>query len=242
MHIPLSSFRSRRRGLATFLVVICIGCGLSALSARSAAGGEEVLIDGVPHVRNPSEPPGGSQTITVEELWRVGGEDDEVFFGVVAQVLADDQGNLYVMDSQLSEVHVFSAEGEHLRVLSREGDGPGEIRRPADMFFLPDGTLAMVQSFPGKIIKIDLAGNPAGTIELSGTDPSQGRFGVLNNGICQGNTIVLVGFHMAWDASQGIMNQNLFLSRCDETGKELHRYLGKEYPIVPVTHRRCTLR
>jgi hypothetical protein len=221
-----------RRALP-FLLTIVFGCSLGVLGTCYVAAGEEVMIDGVIHVRNTAEPPGGVQTLELAEQWRAGGEDDEVFFGVIAQVLTDDRGHIYVMDSQLSEVHVFSATGEHLRILSREGEGPGEIRQPSDMFFLPDGTLAMVQSFPGKIIKIDLEGNPAGSMQLSGTDPSQGRFGVLNSGYCASNTIVLVGFHMAWDQTQGIMNQNLFLSRCDESGKELHLYHGKEYPIVP---------
>ena len=34
---------------------------------------------------------------------------------------------------------MYSPDGERLTILSREGDGPGETRIPANLLFMPDG-------------------------------------------------------------------------------------------------------
>jgi len=110
--------------LSTFLIM--------ALALPSAAG-EEVMKDGVLHVVNGSEPSGGTQTMHLEEIWRVGGEDDEeTVFGIINKVLIDDANNIYLLDAQLSEISVFSPEGELINTLGREGEGPGEFRGPTD--------------------------------------------------------------------------------------------------------------
>ncbi len=217
-------------GWALTCLLAALSCLLSPFLPAAQAG-EEMLVEGVLHVRNPAAPPGAVEVIQVEEQWRAGGDDDEVFFGAIAQALADDEGNLYLLDGQLSEVQVYSPTGEFLKTLSREGDGPGEVRRPGDMFFLPAGEIGLVQSFPGKVVKIDREGIPAGTMNLSGTDPSQGRFGVLARGMSRGGNIILAGFHMSFGGPQGGMDQQFFLASCDEEGTELCRYEAKEYPI-----------
>jgi len=193
--------------------------------------GEESVIDGVVHVRNGAEPSDGELTLTLQEAWRVGGEDDDVFFGAIGQVLADDDGNFYFLDTQLAEIQVYSSDGQFIETLSREGDGPGETRRPGDMVFLPDDTSGIVQGFPGKIVKISRNGTPAGSMNLTGSDPAQGRFGVLSVAMTGGGNIYLVGFNMAFNQQTGSMSQTLYLSRCDNEGKELNCYISKQYPI-----------
>jgi hypothetical protein len=206
-------------------LAVCCGLGLSAGRATAADEAAET-----PHIENPAEPAEGNVTYRLRELWRAGGEDEEIFFGSVAQVLADEDGDIYLLDTQLSEVQVYSPTGQHLRTLSREGDGPGEVRRPGDMFFLPTGELGLVQTFPGRVVLITRQGEPAGEIQLGGQDPAAGRFGVIAQGRCRGGNLVLLGMHMTW-SPDGHMNQNFFASRYDRDGNELHRYLGKEYPL-----------
>ena len=41
------------------------------------------------------------------------------------------------------QVVVISAEGEYLRTLSRQGDGPGELRQPTGLVFLADDVLGV---------------------------------------------------------------------------------------------------
>lgn len=120
------------------------GGGTAAVAAAvtTHAASEEIMVDGIPHVRNGEVPREGTVTLTPQELWRAGGEEDEHFFGVISAALADSAGNIYLLDRQLSEVAVYSSDGRFLRTLSREGEGPGEVRRPVDMLWMPTGTSA----------------------------------------------------------------------------------------------------
>ncbi|MCH7549062.1 MAG: DUF1800 family protein [Candidatus Krumholzibacteriota bacterium] len=91
--------------------------------------GDKVTRDGVVYIENP-ESPVEEVRIELEELWRRGGEDDDILFGRVGQVLSDKSGEIYLLDTQLSEIVVLSASGEYLRTIGREGEGPGEFERP----------------------------------------------------------------------------------------------------------------
>ena len=98
------------------------GAALALLLAGS------VVMAEVPVVDNPAEPAGGVVEMPMHELWRAGGEEDDIFFGNVGSVDLDAAGNLYLLDSQLCVTHVYSPGGELLRTLGGEGDGPGEVR------------------------------------------------------------------------------------------------------------------
>lgn len=138
---------------------------VSLLGMGVALAGEEVVTDGVLHIVNGSEPSEGVEHLHFEEVWRAGGEDGEDFFGLITQVVVGEEGSVYLLDTRLSEVPVYSPEGERIDTLSREGEGPGETRMPTNLFLMSDGSLGLVQRFPGKIIKIDLQGNPVGDVE-----------------------------------------------------------------------------
>ena len=206
---------------------LALACALFFVSA--AQGGEEITVDGVLHVRNGATPGDGVETLNLQELWRAGGEDDEVFFGVINRVLTDAGGNIYLLDSQLSEVQVYSADGEYLRTLSREGDGPGETRNPQDMLFLPDGTLGLVQQFPGKIVKIDLEGNPAGALTPGKQDPTQGGFQALVDAHSSGDNIVIGGLSISMDQAAGRQDRTSYVASFDSEAKELTRYHSHQY-------------
>ncbi len=174
---------------------------------------------------------GPVRDLALTEAWRTGGEDDDIIIGAVMRVLADADGEVYVLDGQLSQVQVYSPAGEHLRTLSREGEGPGEVRRPMDMFFTPDGNLALLQTFPGRIVLVDPAdGTPAGGYTFGAADPSAGSMAALPEAQCNGGNTVLIGIRMSF--GQGpLMQQQMFVSSIDAAGKVLATYLEKENPI-----------
>ena len=177
------------------------------------------------HVSNPAAPSEGVHTIQLNEQWTIGGADEDAhLIGVISQVLADDAGNIYLLDSQLAQVHVFSADGEFLRFLSREGDGPGETRNPNDMMIMPDGSLGLMQVFPGSIVQIDLDGSPVGKYPFDSGNPNAGGFAVLVRGKSKNNNLVLVGMRQTFDA--GMLIQNRFMSSCDGEGNELISYFS----------------
>jgi hypothetical protein len=199
---------------------------LSMLLATAVLAGETVIEDGVTIIRNGAQPSGGVETMKLKELWRAGGEDDEVFFGLITQVVVDDAGNIYLLDTQLSEVKVYSPEGENIATLSREGDGPGEIRTPVDMFFTPEGNLGLMQTFPGKVVIIDLEGNPVGNYTPGGTDPTQGGFLVLQDAESFGDQYLVCGISIA-QAQTGQIRTS-FLSAFDAEGTQQTVYLEKK--------------
>lgn len=215
-------------GSGLSLLILCLL--LAPMIGAAPKAGEVITIDGILHVRNGADPSDGLQTIKATELWRIGGEDDELFFGTIGQVLGDNQGNLYLLDTQLSEVKVISPDGAFLRTLSREGDGPGEIRNAISMYFHADSILGLIQTFPGKVVKIGIHGVPAGTISYSTGDAAQGQFAVLIQGIVRGGNFLLAGIKMGF-GSDGTNRQTYFLSQCDDGGKERHCYVTRENTI-----------
>ena len=199
------------------------------LASSAAVAAEEVTVDGVPHVKNGASPSKGVETLKLEKLWSVGGEDDEdVVLGIVVQALTDEAGNTYLLDLQLSQAFVISPEGEFLHTLSREGAGPGETRRPIDMVFLPDGTLGLLQSFPGKMIKVALDDTPAGEISFGG-DATEGGFVATIEALCQNENLLVAGTQIQMGERQGQQTRTSFLARFSMEGAEEVRYW--EHPL-----------
>jgi hypothetical protein len=205
-------------GLATLPLVFSL--------PESIRAGEETVIDGVLHVKNSSTPSQGLETLELEPLWSAGGEEDEeILFGVINQVLLDDENNIYLLDTQLSHVQVYSPTGDHLKTLGRKGSGPGEIRNPVDMSFMPDGTLGLVQSFPGKIIKLHPDGAPADTYIPETMDTVEGGFLLLS--LCRqaGDNLVLGGSKMTMNPDTPIQERSFFLRSYGLDAKPRVEYL-----------------
>ena len=169
------------------------------------------------------------ETAALTELWRAGGEDDEVFFGSVAAIRTDNEGNILLLDGQLSEVQVYSPAGEHLRTVFREGDGPGEVRQPNDMFVTADGTVCVLAGFPGKIVRVSADGLPAGQASYARGEENQVPMGVLNRGFDMPEGILLVGIRMTFGGA--ITNQTYFAALCTDDGVEKSALVEKNNNI-----------
>ena len=201
--------------------------GLIVISAVIVRAGTVETVEAVVHVKNTDEPQMGTEVLELEELWRVGGDDSDMLFGLVTQVMADPEGNIYILDTQLSEVQMFSPDGEFLRTLSRQGEGPGETQYPVDLFLMSDGTIGLVQTFPGKIIKVKQDGTPAGSITIGGGDPTQGGFVRLVDAKESAGNLVLGGERIVVNQEEGKRIGTNFLASFNEDGTEKVRYLEK---------------
>jgi hypothetical protein len=205
---------------AKIRLAACLSMLLPPLLYLPAAAGELVTVDGVSHVRNAAVPPGGTRTVHLEELWQAGGDDDAIFFGLITKVLADGDGNVYLLDSQLAEVQVYSPDGEHLRTLFREGEGPGEVTQPRDMVLLDDGTVGVIKEFPGTLIRVDRDNTPVSSVRL-GTSAGLG-FVVVDGCFAGGGTLAFAGTFVKQPAN-GIQDRVNYLSVFSPEGEELHR-------------------
>lgn len=206
--------------------ILTLGAVLILMIATGAPAVETVMQDGVPHVINTAVPRDGVQALQLEEMWRRGGEDDEeLLLGIVTRVLSGQDGNLYVLDSQLMEVKVFDADGEHVDTLGRQGQGPGEFQSAQSIVFLPGGSLGVVQAVPGKVIALNLDGTPGNVITL-GQNPADGGFAILQDAANGGDTFAIAGIeiHMAPDAGALARDMHMFVRGYDMEGNKLQTY------------------
>jgi len=187
-------------------------------------------------IANAAVPAGGVRTLQLEELWRRGSEDDEeIFFGLINQVVVDEDGNTYLLDGQLSQVPVFDPDGELINILSREGDGPGETRRPGDLLLTDDGRVGLVSGFPGRVVYVDRQGEPAGTLETGG-DPSQGGFTLVRSARANGAHTVLGVSAAATDREAGTQKRTPRVAIYDADGTMTH-VLHEESYVIDFTER-----
>ena len=184
------------------------------------------VIDGIPHVKSGSQPMEGTETLRLEELWRAGGEDDDIIFGSIVAATVDEDGNAYLLDAQLSQVQVYSERGEYLKTLSREGEGPGEIRRPDDLVILPDASIGVVHFFTGKVVRFDKQGIPQSTLVPGSADPTEGGLRTLRNLRYRGGNLAGCAGLMKGEPG-GAATRVEYLAGFAENGVEEVRYLEK---------------
>ncbi len=117
----------------------------------------------IPVVHCPSEPP-TIRTLELVERWRLDGDDEDApLFGLINDVASPAQNDdLYMLDRQMCQVQVFSPDGELLRTLGREGEGPGEFQNPSSLILCDDGTVAVRVGWPAKLVMLKPDGTPAG--------------------------------------------------------------------------------
>ncbi|MFH1844769.1 MAG: hypothetical protein ABIF77_16375 [bacterium] len=101
-------------------------------------------------------------TLELAELWRAGGDDDGLLFGMPVEAIADETDRALLADQQLCRVFVFGPDGKLAGTLSRQVEGPGEVSGPVYLVQLPDGTFGLAELFPGKLVKLTAADLPAG--------------------------------------------------------------------------------
>jgi hypothetical protein len=184
--------RARHGARAGVIGVLAV---LGLVAAAGPAGsqgwrGKEETRDGVVWVINPAEPIAKPVAVAAKELWRAGGEDDdEILFGVVSQITTDAKGNVYLLDSQLNQVLVFSPNGEHIRAIGRSGEGPGEFQRPSDLFLTADGNVAVLQRMPGRVVLLTPEGEPLGNMPLP--EAPDGGMQMYSAGRLAGDNVVL---------------------------------------------------
>lgn len=194
--------------------------------------GKKTTVDGVTTVANPTTPMDKASSIKLEELWRLGGDtdDEDEFFGVIADIDIDAKGNVYLLDSQLSEVKIYTSDGEYVRSIGREGEGPGEFRRPSSIFFTKEGNVGIIQTIPAKIVILTPGGEPVGDHPLP--QPEDGGFQLLQGGEAVEGQLVLYMGRTKFDQGEGKWSRSDFLTRVDSQGNQLAEYATKTNTIV----------
>lgn len=216
------------------VALVLVVAAVVVISARAHAGtwaGKVATTNGVKTVSSPATGFGAPATVKLPELWRVGGdsEDEADLFGVIVDIDIDANGEVYLLDSQLSEVKIYSKDGEFLRSIGREGEGPGEFRRPVAMFFTADGKVAVVQMMPGKIVLLSKDGKPQGDFPLPAAP--DGGFQLVQSADARGGNIVLFMGRQKFDQEAKKWSRDSFLTAVTADGKQTASYCNKENVI-----------
>lgn len=127
--------------LVVWMAAIASGCSDAPMERWS--GAIDTLPSGAVVVTNERAASSPGEFWHLEEVVRIGapnGVGPEVF-GRIADVEIGPDGNIYVVDQQAAEVRSFDLEGNHVRTIGREGEGPGEFQSPSAAAFSPSGVL-----------------------------------------------------------------------------------------------------
>jgi hypothetical protein len=208
-----------RRAATPAVVAILLSATTSAVAGTWK--GREVREGGTVKVLNPAEPIETGNTLALSEQWTAYGDSDDYLFGILTSIATDERGNVYMLDMQLNEVLIFSPEGEYLRSIGREGEGPGEFSRPSGLFMTADGNIAVLQRMPGKIVMLTPDGDPAGQHPMPETDGMR----MLNDGMIAGDGLVLST--MAWQRTDKGPKITTSLVRIDPKGTQTAEYLSR---------------
>ncbi len=173
-----------------------------------------------------NEPAHEPVVVELAEQWRVGGEADEHIFGLMIDARCDDAGNVYLLDHQLSRVTMVSPTGEYVRELGGEGDGPGECRTPQTITMMPDGSVGLGQRFPGKFIKVDKDGLPAGNLIINSAESDGSGFTMLLSGRNRGGT--LLACTLVQLPGENGQSRNSYLLRLSDEGEIVTSYQKHE--------------
>jgi len=93
---------------------------------------------------------GGTATLVEEASIGVESGADEYMFGMINAIYVTDE-RIYVVDGQVPALRVFDHDGNFIRNLGREGQGPGEFTSPSLVAADADGRLFLFDSRQGRI-------------------------------------------------------------------------------------------
>ena len=110
------------------LKLITIAIAIAAVAGSVVAAdwqGTETQKDGVLNIMNPANAMESPTEVDLKQRWRLGGEseDEDEFFGVIMQVATDASNNVYLLDSQLHQVNIYTPDGELIHRTRRRGSG-----------------------------------------------------------------------------------------------------------------------
>lgn len=179
--------------------VLVLACGNGDdMPANRWAGTIDTLESGTIVVRNQGRPVwDAGEAWILREAFRLGrmqGDSPDVF-GEIRDLEIGRGGEIYVLDSQASEIRAFGPTGSHLVTFGRSGRGPGELSRPAGMALDSDETLWVMNW---------------GNARYSGFDPNTGE---LRQEVQRQASYAMIPWPGRFDASDRLLDIGLGADR-----------------------------
>jgi hypothetical protein len=86
-------------------------------------------------VKNPDKPLKGEWNFKLQEVWKVDSAGENLITSLGPFMVSDD-GTCYVNDIKNKTNYIFNNEGKFLNSFGNQGEGPGEVKNAAGMFFV----------------------------------------------------------------------------------------------------------
>ncbi|RFT17085.1 MAG: hypothetical protein OP8BY_1027 [Candidatus Saccharicenans subterraneus] len=155
----MRTFLSRKR----FLFILLMLPFLFFVTCKKGEKVEIRMENGVVVVINPRDPapPRGLKTaLSVREDLTLGAKDEseESIILEPAVVDADDAGNIYVLDRKAVQIKVFDPQGKFVRVIGRQGQGPGEFQSPRYFQITPQKNIMVTDPALRRVSLLSLEG------------------------------------------------------------------------------------
>lgn len=141
-------------------------------------------VNGVTVVKNPKEPMYGQDVFSMEEELSIGKTKDlknPYPFALISGIAVDEEGNIYVVDYKEKNVKVFSNNGNLLKTIGREGQGPGEFQRITNIQITPENELMVHDGYASRLTFFSLDGDYLRTVLLKGPMASVVKVNSMGN-------------------------------------------------------------
>jgi len=152
------------------------------------------------------------------------GDSNYVFAAIAAAAFGPD-GNIYVLDRGTSNVRVYSPEGDHIRTISRQGSGPGEMTSPFAMAVLGDGRITVCAPFQGGMQTFLPDGSWQGLTAEFTNNPPMGMIGADSN--------AYVALRLQVDFVDDALTTTFHVGRYVEGEEPVTVYVEDEFPFDP---------
>jgi hypothetical protein len=130
-----------------------------------------ISLSACSHEEEPSAGPEDLSPITLTKDLSISTNQEKALIGYFSGVSADDDENIYAVDSKQQKIHIFSSDGTYLDSLGRRGKGPGEFDGLNSKISIQADTLYTLQSTQHRIDLFNIQSRePIRTVSVPDTD------------------------------------------------------------------------
>ncbi len=130
-------------------------------------------------IHNGSRPTQSIRHWHLKQQWKVSADDD-LFFGRIIDVKMDPHGNTYILDYQTQEVTVLDPKGKPVKMMGRQGEGPGETTLARKIFLKKDGGIGLLEAMPASVVWLKDNGDPDGKTVVNPDTGDEGLVGCMS--------------------------------------------------------------
>ncbi|MFC1564225.1 NHL repeat-containing protein [candidate division KSB1 bacterium] len=196
-----------------------------SMSKISFTYGQEIkVIDGVRYVQNKDfrtiKKPVDINIDLVKTIGKIDTNDDNYLFYMPSDIVVGESGEIYVLDSGNHRIQKYGSNGEYIRTIGNEGQGPAEYKYPFSLDINTNEELYIADQGNSRIQVIGRDGRNRKTVHI--TD-GLGSIRILNSG----NWLLGGGGGLAGMVSGSFSNDIKLMRLLDEEGNYKHNFCDR---------------